>query len=166
MSKSKSVNFIGYFAILISMLSVNIPSVSSKENWSQEHGGVRYQLNSCKRQPRRTIKCNFIFVNEEDYKKIFRLEWNGYRDPTKQTRIIDADGNQYVRKEFTIGNQVWNEDKFQTGAGFFLTPGIKYKSSISFRGVPDSVTNISELIIEHSEWTTQTSSYLNIPILK
>jgi hypothetical protein len=84
----------------------------------------------------------------------------------KKTRIIDAEGNQYVRKEFTIGNQVWNEDKFQTGDNFFLTPGIKYKSSISFRGVPDSVTNISELIIEHSEWVTNTSSYLNIPIIK
>jgi hypothetical protein len=84
MSKSKSVNFISYCAVLISMLSINMPSVSSKENWSQEHGGVRYQLNSCKRQPRQTIKCSFTFVNEEDYKKIFQLEWNRFSQPTKK----------------------------------------------------------------------------------
>jgi hypothetical protein len=159
----KCSNYIGYFAILTCLLSGLATPANSQEDWVKEYKGLTYRVTSCVRKPQKNVLCNFAI---SAISKAEVVDISSHNDNlNKSTRIIDPEGNEYFGNKLTIGNKSWEMKHLNISLN--ITPGIQYKASINFTGVPELVSQIAAFQIWHTGWSYDRnySEFKNIPIL-
>jgi hypothetical protein len=111
----------------------------SKPEAIDEEGGLKFQLQDCKRGIK-TVVCNVTATNLSDKNRT--LQFNASQGNTS-TRGIDFSGNEYVAKKIQIGQEQGNDWLVRS-----LIGGIPTKLSFSFE-MPKEVTKLAVIEVNY-----------------
>lgn len=111
----------------------------SKPEAIDEEGGLKFQLQDCKRGIK-TVVCNVTVTNLRDGNRT--LQFNAYQS-NDSTRGIDFSGNEYIANKVQIGQEKGNEWLVRS-----LIGGIPTKVSFSFE-MPKEVTKLAVIEVNY-----------------